>query len=227
MAKKSNKNNGKKKAGNIPPPRGGGVTQSSYVPRSDYVSRNVAGVQQSTRQTLVLTVNSSLTATVSTYTEQAVFLMNTGFRPYLGLGAAATGFDKWMTFYSKCFVMGARVKIQAVCATQPCILGLCVTTNASALANLTQAMDAGLCQHVVCFTNPDHHSFNESIDVGKFLHKSKVLDDAQLFCTATADPSQVICAHFFAYGLGASNTTGYWTGQITVDCVFTDPIPFT
>jgi len=148
-------------------------------------------------------------------------------------GAPAGGFSKYMAFYSKCFVVGATSIGRGVVVNNAeasgLVMGACVTTNSNSLTTAAAAISNGMCSWHNVFNIPDRVQTTNSVDVSRFLNKPRVLDDPQLFCTTSADPTQVVVLHLFVQSnvatAGAILTT--WTLETYFDCIFTDPIPFT
>lgn len=144
------------------------------------------------------------------------------------LGNSDTGYAKYMQFYSKCYVVGARIEARFIGDVSPAaIVGLTVTTNSTALTSVWQSTTTGLSDWRSVNVYHGEYMLSQGIDVGRFLNKPKVLDDPQLFSTASAGPAQVIAAHFWSYGVGAG-AAGILAGSafVTMECVFTDPVPF-
>jgi hypothetical protein len=198
------------------------------VPRKDYLLDNVAGISQSIRRTLVTSFGGTFTQSNTTYTEQSLITLNSAYLPTSA--GSAIGYAKYMAFYSKCFVLGARVKVKVttylVSEFNPSIMGVTVTTYNTSLGAVGPAVANGLCDWDMVNQNPDHRTFNASIDVSKFFNKPTVLDDPTLFSTVSAAPAQLIFAHFW-YQAFVAGANVAWYAELEQDCVFTDPIPFT
>jgi len=206
------------------------LTMSRFVPHKDYLSTHVAGVTQNLRRTLTFSLFNSSNIVTSTYTEPFVVVMNNPLDPAHAIsGAAATGFAKYMAFYSKCFCLGSRLKVKVANPTagSSFIIGTTVTTNSASLTGVNLAIGAGLTEYAVIGDSPNRSQINSSLDVGRFLDKPIVLDDPQLFCTSTVDVSQIIVAHFWAWNYGAATAVLNYVIEVEFDVVFTDPIPFT
>jgi hypothetical protein len=179
---------------------------------------------------------SALTLT-AIYTETAVQILNGPYDPDAALGGlSAAGFAKYMALYSKCFVLGAKVRVKGVLTgagyngppLSAVLVGYTITTNTSSLTSTTNAIQAGLCSYQLVNVNPDRFEFNLSIDVAKFVDKPDLLDDNQFFCTSSANPAQVIAGHlWYLCPAAAGATTINYIVEVEMDCVFTDPIPFT
>jgi hypothetical protein len=205
------------------------------IPRSDFLKQHVGGIAQHTRQTLVWAYAQGTNVPLSTYSELAVVILNSPYDPDSALGgASATGFAKWMSFYSKCFCIGARIKVKLVqtdaayaVSTCPAVYGISVTTNSTSLGSAAAAIQTGLVTYDVGYANPDRHYFELGIDIGKFVDKPDILDDNQFFCTASANPGQLVVAHVWGenHNTGAASDV-LFTTEVEFDCVFTDPIPF-
>jgi hypothetical protein len=203
----------------------------------NFLRNHLGAIPQKMHVTLPWLVSSGLsTTTAQTYTEAAVTILNGAYDPDSALGGTQPfGFAKMMQFYSKCFVLGARIKIKGSLSgvgfegppTGAMVLGLVITTNTTALSGIDLAMGAGLSEHQIVNINPDRFAFDLSVDIAKFVDKPNLLDDPQWFNTVSANPSQVIVAHFWYYTNSVLTTTSIsFTLEVEMDCVFTDPIPF-
>jgi len=198
------------------------------VPRFTLGADTLLGIAQATRRTLAFSGNSLITSTTGAYSENP-FVLNGPFNVLSG--ASAIGYGKYMQFYTKCFVLGARIIVKA-CVVSPSganigAVGVVVTTATTSLGSVNAAITNGMCQWDLVGTNPDHREFTESVDISRFLFKPKVLDDPQLFCTIAANPPQVVVAHVFFQGVNGGTQNLNQQTEIFFDCVFTDPIPFT
>lgn len=202
---------------------------------SMYLSRHVLGLPQTRRLTLQWWNADSFSMTENIYAEQAAVL-NSPYDPDPTLGGeSAQGFAKNMAFYSKCFVLRARWRVDwAVLLTTsglapntvPTFVGVTITTNTSSLSSAINAINNGLCQYRLLAQNPDTCRQEGVVDIGAFLNKPQVLDDPDLFCTSSGNPNQIVALHNWALGTSANNTV-YYGVLLEFDCVFTDPIPFT
>jgi hypothetical protein len=188
------------------------------------------GIARTQRRTLGFVSGGAVNSgAVGAYAE-LTYTLNGAFN--VSGGASAIGFSKYMAFYSKCFVMGATIAVRGSTvspSTHGAVVGVSISTNSTAFTNSAAAIGNGMSSWTVMWSNPDRYALNESVDVGRFLNKPKMLDDPQLFSTSAANPTQVIVAHLFIAGVvataGAINTDAMV--EILLDCVFTDPVPFT
>jgi len=170
-----------------------------------------------------------LTSTTAGYVE-ATFVLNGAYNPVTASGNSLVGFQKYMAFYSKAWVLGARIKASCVVPTSTgggWCAGLVVSTNINPFSGIVAAIDNGMCDYQIGLYNPDRCVFNQSVDIAKFMNKPKLLDDNQFFCTSGANPSQIVAAHLFLQGLaGSTSAVLASTVEIEMDVVFTDPIVF-
>lgn len=212
-----------------------GVTTGNRVPRSNFLSTSIAGVPQSTRQTLSWSaLGQGATGTV-TFTDLQMIRLNSPYDPDVALGGTSTtGFARLMQMYTKCFVLGARIKVKVVNTnatgdsppTSPIIIGITLSTNASSLGSVQQAISTGLSQHVLLGFSPDVHTFNLGCDISKFVDKPDILDDPDFATLATSNPNQSVVSHLWCYQLSALSKYVAWVVELEQDCVFTDPQPF-
>jgi hypothetical protein len=141
------------------------------------------------------------------------------------------GFSKYMAFYSKCFTVGARVRVTWTALdanTYPVVVGITTSTLSTSLGSASAAVQNGICKWDQLFLNPNSKTFSTSLDVANFLHKPRVLDDSQLYATASAQPVQLLVAHFWAQNNAPTGTQALtYSVEIVQKCIFTDPIPFT
>lgn len=197
------------------------------MPRASLGADTLLGLAQTQRRTLCLAKGLDAVSTASSWSESTMILNS----PYHTTGTTnAVGFDKFMAFYSKCFVVGARIVTKGavtVVGVASTIVGLTITTNATSLGSTEAAIENGLSEHAAVWKNPDRFQFNLGVDVKKFLNKRNVIDDAQLFTTTASQPSQLIVAHFWNQARGSTTSTAEAYHEIYFDCIFTDPIPFT
>jgi len=183
------------------------------------------GLAQSQRRTLAFAIQNSVVSAAGAYTEATTITLNNVFSPN-GAGSAV-GYAKYMAFYSKAWVLGARVQVRAAGspAAAPGRVALTVTTNNTSLGSIVASIENGMCHWEVGSVNPDRYHLEEAVDVAKFLNKPRILDDPQLFCTSAAGPTQLIVAHLGIDGGGAFTLP--FVAELEFDVVFTDPIPFT
>ncbi len=199
------------------------------IPRANLGTETLLAVPQSQRVTLAGTYYGTLSTGATGGYAEATFPLN---NPYNG-GSSFTGFAKYMQFYSKCFALGSRIMVRGVVAnnatTAGLIVGVSVSTNGTSLGSAGAAIDAGLVAWEVAFNIPDRVHLQEGVDTARFLNKPRVLDDPQLFCTATAGPGQLLIAHLWVQATSATAAAINfpYVVEILTDAVFTDPIPFT
>lgn len=208
---------------------------SGRVPARNYLSTHVGGVAQSLRRTLVWTYVPSPNLAANTYQEY-VIVVNSPYDPDNAVGgSSAVGFAKYMALYTKCFTLGARIKTKSSIASgstfgSPLGIvthGMTITTFTTSLGSAAAAIGTGLCDYGVTSNSPDNWKHELSVDIGKFLDKPQVLDDPELFCTGSSNPTQVICAHVWWFAYSAATIASTLTIEVEFDCVFTDPQPFT
>jgi hypothetical protein len=212
------------------------------IPRN-FLANNVSGIKQHCRQKLTYTFSASQSMSIAgTYYEPVVLYLNSPYYPAPAIGTASSnGFVKWMQFYSKCYATSARVRIVAsnaspsflgTTSSQPTtiLVGTVVTTNATSLSSSSYAINQGLSQYRVIQYSPDTWTFDQSINISKFVDKPDILDDPQYFCTSSAGPTQIVCLHLFSQVLASSvsalSGSLVYTAEITYDCTFLDPLPF-
>jgi hypothetical protein len=212
----------------------GTVTRGPRVPPASFLKEHQSAVTQHTRKTLTFTYQTSYGLAAATYAEPIVINLNSPYDPDIAAGgASAQGYAKLIAFYSKCYVVGTRMKVKAVnydttLPRPPIIAGITVSTNSGTLGSYTAATQVGLVDYDVVGTNPDHFKREVSLDVAKFLDKPNILDDPELYGTSGSGPLSAIYGHFWLQNMSGVTTSyiGYIV-EVTYDCVFTDPIPFT
>jgi hypothetical protein len=190
---------------------------------------HLLGVSQSIVRDLSIAGSATLNPVAAGGYSESTFSLNNAFSA--AGGSSMDGFAKYMAFYSKCFTLGARIRVSINTLdanTYPVVVGLVTTTNATSLGSAIAAIQNGICKWDQLFLNPDEKTFQTTLDVANFLHKPRVLDDPQLFATASASPTQLIVAHAFAQNNAPTGTQALvYTFEMVQKCVFTDPIPFT
>lgn len=212
-----------------------GAGMSMKIPSSMYSKTHVMGVAQSVKRTLSWVSSNSFIVNTG-YQECAVTIVNSPYDPDAALGGlSAGGFAKYMALYSKCFAIAARYKVKFALANtsasgtpSQCDVGVTITTNTTGLGSVVAAVQAGLVDYRILNQHPDSGVLNLGVDVAKFVDKPNILDDPQFFCTAAANPAQVIVAHLWTSCPAAVPATNiFWIIECEMDCIFTDPIPFT
>jgi hypothetical protein len=212
--------------------------RSAVFPRamtaSNMLSHRIMGQAQTRRVTLAWFNSGSFSQTEGIFIEQSSVLNNAyDPDPTLG-GESAQGYAKWIAFYSKCFVLRCRWRVDFVNllttsglapAVAPNFVGTTITTNTTAFTQASTAIMTGLSQYRLLGQNPDTCRMEGVLDVGAFLNKPQVLDDPDLFSTSSANPAQVVCLHTWASNTSANGTTLFGV-LLEFDCVFTDPVPF-
>jgi hypothetical protein len=202
--------------------------QGAMVPRLGASSQMLLGTSQSIRRTLCLYQQQQLPISASTYNEAVVSVTSA----YNG-GTSAGGYSKYMAFYKKCYVLGARIKIDMTQFSTPLtpdclIVGVALEDSNVPFGSITKALQNGLQQWSLLNTNPDTKHFNLGVDVAKFYNKVDVVDDDRLFSLVTTDPTDQIYLHLFAEPVdGSTATTVVYAIETLLDVVFTDPIQFT
>ncbi len=196
------------------------------IPRASLGADTLLGVAQTQRRTLGQVVNIAATGTTGAF-GYTTNILNSAY--HADGSGDADGFQKIMAFYSKCFVIGCRVLIHGTAnvTTNSAIVGATITTNVTSLGSYAHAITNGMSQWTLVYKNPDRFSFNLGVDVKKFFNKPFVLDDAQLFCTASATPTQQIILHTWVQDDGNNTQATLGFAELLFDCVFTDPVPFT
>jgi len=199
------------------------------VPRMNLGRDTLLGLAQSQRRTLSFVGSAAISGAAGVYAENTVN-MNNAFSVFGG--ASAIGYAKYMAFYSKCFVLGSTIHAKGVvidnAATAGLVAGVTLSTNSTSLASFPAAIENGMCDWTVAFNLPDRFDFKQSVEVSKFLNKPRILDDPQLFSTSSASPTQLVVAHIWTQPTGGATAINFSVVfQVDLDCVFTDPIPFT
>lgn len=204
---------------------------SVLIPRDNYLRRGPASIRQSHRETLTwATVPAYKTLTGASFTEFFTLALNNPYDPDTAVGGtSAHGFSKYMQFYSKCFVLAAKIKVQAAktaAANPGGLLGMTLTTYNTAFTAAVTAIENGYTDYQIVNSYPDRVSLDLGVDVGKFMDKPDVLDDPELFCTSSSGPTQGIFAHIWGSNFSATSEFVSFVVEVEMDCVFTDPIPF-
>jgi hypothetical protein len=219
-------------------PRGdpGPVAVSAAVPQRNYLSTHVAGVSQSIRRVLAWSTSSNTGLSAAGYQESTVVLLNSPYDPDTALGGvSAAGFAKYMALYSKCFAIGARARVKYLLGGNGALgpppsgtyVGATITTSTSSLGSLSAAIQAGLVDYHVRNQHPDSGMLELSVDIARFVDKPDILDDPQFYCTNAANPGQLIALHLWVNAINAATAYAlYYTLEVEMTCIFTDPIPF-
>lgn len=199
--------------------------------RIGYFSSHIGGFPQRYNETLRFANAPGVVVALgaSAYSEAAVVVLNGTYRPCTGLSAtAAAGFDKLMAIYTKCYVRAARIKMSACLmptTVSSIVVGITGTTNSTTLGTYALAVEAGFEKHLLLGPNTDSGSVSVSVDIGKYLGRDLLTNTSDLYCTTSANPSQVVDAHLWFQNNTATACTYTFTIEVDYDCVFTDPLP--
>jgi hypothetical protein len=166
------------------------------------------------------------------FVEPYNYALNGAYDPYGG--ASATGFGKYMNLYSKCYVLGARVTLKYAIGSASdltpangiTMIGITITTNTTTLVSAVRALTTGMTQYRMTGASPDSAVLSLGVDIAKFVDKPSILDDPTYFCTSAVNPADIVYCHLWAEAFGTGTTALVGLAEIEMDCVFTDPIPF-
>jgi len=203
--------------------------RGSHVPRLNLGRDTLLGIAQSQRRTLSFSAQQTLTSTAAAFTVQD-YVLNNLFTPFTGSSASAAGFLKYMAFYSKAWVLGARIRVRGVVSATslaPAIVGIVIVTNGTSVLSSENAIQNGMCDWMVSGVNPDRVTLSQAVDVGRFMNKPNILDDPQFYNVVNAGPSQLVVAQIFNQAVTSTQTAFTYVTEVEYDVVFTDPIIFT
>lgn len=202
---------------------------------STFLAKQIGGIPQSQRRTLVYGYIFNITTASVGFSDNPSRL-NSPYDPDPAFGGtSATGFAKYMQFYSKCYTLGAKFRVDFCLGTStntlpppdPALVGITVTTDSTSLGSAPTAISEGLTKYEYLGSSPSVCKLENSINIGKFMHKPNVLDDPTLFCTASADPTQLVYLHAWVHSPGPTTNGIALAILIEYDCVFVDPVVFT
>jgi hypothetical protein len=138
------------------------------------------------------------------------------------------GFDQLIGLYNRAYVTGSRIKVEAYQTTGvPAIVGLLLTTLSSApYGNFFALIESGLATHVMAAGDTtDIQTMTRSFNTEKFFSLENVLEEAEYFNTASANPTRQA---YFQVFVQDQNSTSTATFQIVVtidyDVYFTSPV---
>jgi len=204
--------------------RSGGTERGAVIPAASAGIRNILSIQQNQRLRMAYTFTTQLSGVTGAF----AFTPQLANSAYNG-GVSVQGYAKWMSFYTKCYCIGASTiaHFTTNTATSTVQCGINVTTNTSSLGNGNRAIDTGLCTWSQIGNNPDSRTLRQRVNVGRFLHKPKVLDNDSLYSAVGADPTQVVVFHYWIQPLNAATVSVTITGEVIMDVILADPQPFT
>jgi hypothetical protein len=132
-------------------PQGRGPT----VPPPGLGNDTLLGIARSIRRILPRAAHGPLSTGGTGAYAETTFTLNDAYNG----GTSATGYSKYMAFYSKCFVVGATIVVKSV-VNHPGTnfgvwYGLTVTTNSSAFTSLETSIVNGMCDWRAGYANPD------------------------------------------------------------------------
>ncbi len=208
-------------------------TQGPHVPPPNLQLRRLPGTVQHLRRTLSY-VGYGTTSVPEGVTVQQNYRMNSAYQP--DSFASPYGFAKYMAFYSKCYVLGARARVSfsvdtdnsSAITDQPYrfkgVVGFTISTTNPTIVT-EQAIGQSLTDFRMVATTSQTGVLSVGLEVSKFLDKPRVLDDPDLFSTSGAPPIDIIYGTWWASAERNDMQVTRVT-QLDFDVVFVDPVPF-
>jgi len=197
------------------------------------VASVIGGFPQTQKQKLIVHLYTQQSLATVSYGE-VQFDLNGIFDTNSITHSQPLGFAKYMAVYTKAFVTSAKWRVisantgsTGTAPSEAIVAGATVTTNATSLGNINQAVATGLSQYNVIGESPDTKTTAGFISIGKFLNKPRVLDDPRLFNTVAANPLDVVVLHVWGFNPGPNTSNMGASVTIEYYVTFTDPIPFT
>lgn len=210
----------------------------SLVPRNPslkpgYQGTHLPGVNQKQRATLQYFVRgpAQSSTVASTFAVPFQAQLNGVYDPsYTYAAGQPAAFAKYMTWYSKCCVTAAKLKITVAgypAQYTPMTIGLTCLTNNTNPANVTEAITGGPRTYAVLGEDGKPVTLTQKIDIFKFLGVPNLLDNVDYSCTSSANPNQIVVSQFWVDN--ATGVTGYysWWAEIVFEVVFYDPVLIT
>jgi len=211
----------------VPPrvdnPTGTGV----LVPRFNLGRDTLLGTAPSIRRNLAFVETVSVSGAAGIYAE-ATFIINSAYNG----GGSGAGYAKYMSFYKKCFVVGATIVVKGVvldnATTTALAVGLTLTDSSTSLVSQSRAIQNGQCDWNVLFNIPDRVTLTQSVDVAKFKRVPSLLSEDDYASLITTDANSLVVAHLWTQPNDAGTAIAFkGVAEVTFDCVFTDPLTFT
>lgn len=214
------------------------VSLSRNIPPVLGLVDSISAIPQEFKSTLTWAAFYAPSATgPASFADPLIVRLNSPYDPNDAFGgASATGYAKLMAMYTKCFVRGVRFTVRfmnesAFTGGAPIanvIVGCTINTNNTALTGFAAAVGNGLAEYETVGASPDVAKFTRTLDIGKFLDVPDILSNTSLYSTASANPTNIVYAHFWIENPVAS-TSAYVVvvADVEFECTFTDPVPFT
>lgn len=206
--------------------------------RAGYQSTHLPGVNQRQKAQIQFFAKSASPASVaaSTFAVPLKIQMNGAFDPDAGFSAAQPAtFAKYMTWYSKCVVTAAKVKVnlatlpavQGANAANPITWGITLLTNNTSPASIQEAVTGGTRTYALQFAGQDVKSLTQKVDIAKFLGVNDLENNPDYACTSTANPAQLVVSQIWIDNNNGASAFYYLTVEVDFDVVFYDPIIIT
>jgi len=216
------------------------LTASSFVPRPNFGAHHFLGVTTQLRRTIVWAGTSYIATSSENFVDFQQIRVNDAYSPDTSIfSSSATGYAKYMEFYTKCCVRGLRLNVSfaieegevgtpALAKTAPTLVGVVFTNTATPLGSFSDAVDNGLQRWRMLSSSASNCSFSLGLDVGKFLGVADLLDSSSAFSTASASVSNIssIWAHLWYRNQGTVGGRLAFGVELEMDCTFTDPKQF-
>jgi hypothetical protein len=209
-------------------PRSRGVESGRLVPSVNVGDRNLLGLPQSYKVVLCLPVVNLPLTTGNVAND--VYDSPIRFSSAYNNGTSAVGYAKLIAFYSKCYVVGSSAKFTCtnISSSTSSVIGMTVTTGNTTFNSASAAIANGMCRWSGLQANPDTRLLTQRCNVKKFMNaRSDYVGNTTYASTSGADPSQMVFLHLWTATNSANAVTSNFSGEILLECVFTDPIPFT
>lgn len=202
--------------------------------RNGYQSTHLPGVNQRQKaqiQFFTQSVNAFAIA-ANTFTVPLKIQMNGPYDPDGAFSATQPAtFAKYMTWYSKCVVTAAKVKVSlsnmAGATLGPMVWGITLLTNNTAPANITEAITGGTRTYRMVYGDLNPQIQTQKVDIAKFLGVNDLENNPDYACTSAANPAQLVVSQIWVQNPSGAAGAIYFTAEVDYDVVFYDPIIIT
>lgn len=162
-----------------------------------------------------------------------VYRAHDGYDPYFGAGGAQPrGFDQLMALYRHGVCVKSTLHVEfgyteSAAAKYAMIVGVLLKDTGTTLGVASQAdiAEHHRCKHKMLVPVSGNKISMRYVYTPQSMFSVKdAQDEADLYFTSGASPSEVACFHIFGWALSANTEEAFFTGYIDYDFVLLHPI---
>lgn len=199
--------------------------------RPGYQSTHLPGVNQRQKAQIQFFTQSANAATVAagTFVTPIKIQMNGVYDPDSAFTATQPAtFAKYMTWYTKCVVTAAKIKVtlaneSSAGVVGPITWGITLLTNNTSPASIVEAVTGGTRTYRMAYGDLRPQTQTQSVDIAKFLGVNDLENNPDYACDATSNPAQLVVSQVWINNPSGATSYYYFNVEVDYDVVFYDP----